>query len=216
MSTVRVVWQLTEGVPGAADQLLADEVADVLGRDPEKIRVGRRCPRCGGADHGRPVILKGAGKRPPHVSVARASGIVVVAVSIDHPVGVDVERLDRAWPPESADLLVHPQEHHPDASADLTRLWVRKESLLKATGDGLRVEPALLRLSGPREMPRLLAWPGGAVGTTALQDLPIDGYLACVAVLGHEPVWVTQRQAPSGNVGSGSSSSQAANSARRS
>ena len=216
MSTVRVVWQLGEDRPGIADQLLADEVADVLGRNPDKIRVGRRCPRCGSAEHGRPVILKGAGKRPPHVSIARAPGVVVVAVSTEHPVGVDVERLDRAWPPGSTDLLVHAQEHHPDAPAGLTRSWVRKESLLKATGDGLHVEPALLRLSDPSEMPRLLDWPGGAAGTTALQDLEIDGYVACVAVLGHESVWVTQRQAASGSGGSGSSSSHAANSSRRS
>ena len=119
------------------------------------------------------------------------------------------------WPPGSTDLLLHPQEeaHGP---ADLTTLWVRKESLLKATGDGLRVEPAFLRLSDASEMPRLLDWPGGAVGPTALQDLPIDGYVACVSVLGHESVWVTQRQVASGSGGSGSSSSHEANSSCRS
>ena len=215
MSTVRVVWQLGADQPGMADHLLADEVADVLGRNPDKIRVGRRCPRCGGADHGRPVILKGAGKHPPHVSVARASGIVVVAVSTDHPVGVDVERLDRAWPAGSTDLLIHPQEHHPDASAGLTRLWVRKESLLKATGDGLRVEPALLRLDDADEGPRLLEWPDGPEVAT-MRDLEIEGYVACVSVLGHEAVLVTQRQAVSGSGGSGVSTSHASNRSRSS
>ncbi len=168
------------------------------------------------AEHGRPVILKGAGKRPPHVSIARASGSWWWPSRPSTRSASTWSASTGTWPPGSTDLLVHAQEHQPDAPADLTRLWVRKESLLKATGDGLRVEPAFLRLSDPSEMPRLLDWPGGAAGTTALQDLQIDGYVACVAVLGHESVWVTQRQAASGSGGSGSSSSHAANSSRRS
>lgn len=215
MCTVRVVWQLVEDDPGAADRLLLDEVADVMGCAPDELRVSRFCPRCGSAEHGRPGIASEGAGPPPYVGMARAPGIVVVAVSIDAPVGVDVELVGQAWPDGSTDVLLHPQERAGDAT-ELTTTWVRKESLLKAAGQGLLVEPALLRLADPRDPPRLIEWPGGPEDATAMRDLEIDGYSACVAVVGDETVRVTQRQAASGSGGRSVSSSQASNSSPRS
>jgi 4'-phosphopantetheinyl transferase len=213
--TVRVVWRLVDDDAGAADRLLADEVADVLGCSPDEVRVERHCPRCGATEHGRPIVLTDAVGSPPHVSLARAPGIVVVAVSTDHSVGVDIERIDQTWPTGTADLLLHEDERAHDAAA-LTTLWVRKESLLKANGDGLRVEPSGLRLTDPVELPRLLQWTNGPGVPAAMQDLEIDGYAACVTVLESRTVRVTQRQAASGSGGRGVSSSQAAKRSRRS
>lgn len=211
MCTVRVVWQLVENDPGAADRLLADEVADVAGCSPGDVRVTRFCPCCGSAEHGRPgVVIEGAGP-PPYVSVARAAGLVVVAVSTDAPVGVDVEVDDQAWPPGSTGVLLHPRERA-GGDIDLSTRWVRKESLLKATGDGLHVEPSGLRVTDAQAAPRLLDWSGGPEVTLALRDLDLDGYVGCVAVLGHEHVQVTQRQALSGRGGRSVSSSHASNS----
>jgi 4'-phosphopantetheinyl transferase len=209
--TVRVVWQLVEDDPGAADRLLVDEVADVMGCSPDELRVTRFCPRCGSAEHGRPGVVSSATAPTPHVSVARASGVVVVAVSTDAPVGVDVEKSDLSWPPGSTEVLLHPLERA-EGSASLTTHWVRKESLLKASGEGLRVEPSFLRLTDPGEAPRLLEWPEGPEGAVAMRDLEIDGCTACVSVLGHETVRVTQRQAGSGSGGRSVWSSHASNS----
>ena len=214
MCIVRVVWQLVEDDPGAADRLLVDEVADVLGCSPDEVRATRFCPRCGSAEHGRPGVVVEAGGPPPYVSVARALGVVVVAVSTDHPVGVDVERLDLSWPAGSTAVLLHPRERTVEAG-ELTTAWVRKESLLKATGDGLHVEPALLRLTD-RGAPRVLDWPDGPEGGTALRDLEIDGYAACVSLVGHDSVQVTQRQAVSGSGGRSVSSNHVSNSSPRS
>jgi len=50
--------------------------------------VGRLCPRCGSADHGRPYVVTPG--PPPHVSLSYAEGLVAVAWSRG-PVGIDVE-----------------------------------------------------------------------------------------------------------------------------
>ncbi len=214
MGTVRVAWQLVDEEPAAADRLLADEVAAALGCDRDVVRIGRRCPRCGSTDHGRPVVETDVVDDPPHLSLSRAPGVALVAVSTDHPVGVDVECIDQTWPVGSSNGTLHAQERPRDAAA-LTTLWVRKESLLKATGDGLHVEPALLRLDDGSVGPRLLEWPDGPAVTT-MKDLEIEGYAACVSVLGADSVRVTQRQALSGRGGSVVSRSHASKRPRRS
>ncbi|MET9834291.1 4'-phosphopantetheinyl transferase superfamily protein [Streptomyces sp. NPDC006385] len=44
--------------------------------------------------------------------------------------------------------------------AAFTRYWARKEAVLKATGDGLTVNPADLTVSGPGTPAALLDWRG--------------------------------------------------------
>jgi 4'-phosphopantetheinyl transferase len=106
----------------------------------------------------------------------------VVALSGDHPVGVDIERVDEASGLASARVVLHPEERAGSAD-ELTKVWVRKESLLKATGDGLRVAPADIRLSRPVDAPRLLEWVGRELPAASMRDLAIDGYSACLTVL---------------------------------
>jgi 4'-phosphopantetheinyl transferase len=100
-----------EGIASAADLgrfvvgavLLRVAVAAATGQDPRAVSIDRTCDECGGA-HGRPRV---AGL---HVSVAHAGPLVLVATS-PHPVGVDVEALDRG----------------PDVET-----WVRDEATFKA------------------------------------------------------------------------------------
>jgi hypothetical protein len=80
-------------------------------------RVVRVCPRCGGADHGRPALLGTPGPAP-YVSIGYATDLAVVAWAPDRAVGIDVER----GGPEVRD-------------------WTRAEAVLKATGEGLRRDP---------------------------------------------------------------------------
>jgi 4'-phosphopantetheinyl transferase len=109
--------------------------------------------------------------------------VALVAVSRGRLVGVDIEKLDAAGPMARRDAVLHPDERARDTE-ELTTTWVRKESLLKATGDGLRVDPAEIRLSDPDEEPRLLEWAGDRVlAATWMADLRIDGFTACVTVL---------------------------------
>ena len=85
--------------------------------------VGRLCPRCGSAGHGRPWV-RVAGGPAPHVSLSYAGPVVLVAWTWAGPVGVDVERA-------GTDAGVY---------GDLAA-WTRAEAVLKASGEGLRRDP---------------------------------------------------------------------------
>jgi phosphopantetheinyl transferase len=116
---------------------------DVLRAEVGAVDVVRLCPRCASAAHGRPRVV---GPHPPHVSLAYADGLAVVAWSWEGPVGIDVER---EGPPvgEFGDRLG----------------WTRAEALLKATGEGLHRDPTDL----PDLPTARLALPEGYVGTVA-------------------------------------------------
>ena len=128
-----------------------------------------------------------------HVNLATAGDRVVCAVTESGPVGVDVEshsviadanrfgQLDR--------ILLTPAERQllgeiGDRVGSLTRWWVRKEAVLKASGEGLTVEPATLLMSAPNEAPRLLGWRGRSVPALWMSDLDVGtGYEAAVVVV---------------------------------
>lgn len=177
-----------------ADDLLRHVVAEHVGADADVVQVTRSCPSCGSSEHGRPVaVLPGA--RAPWVSLSRADGLLVAAASDDGPVGVDVERIDVARLEPVSPVLLHPEESAATPAA-LALTWARKESLLKATGDGLRVDPRLVRLSDPDDAPELLAWlaprPPAQV---AMRDLEIEGYAGSLTVLSEPSPRVTLRWA---------------------
>jgi 4'-phosphopantetheinyl transferase len=114
-----------------------------------------------------------------HLSLGRAPGLVVVAVSTAGPVGVDVEPAGRAGFPGFEDVAAHPQEE----GRDPTLTWVRKEAVLKATGWGLAIDPRGVRLD---DGPRLVSWDERlpAPARCWLHDLPLThGYVGAVAVI---------------------------------
>lgn len=122
--------------------------------------VTRLCPRCAGTDHGRPRTAGGA------LSLAYAAGLVVLARAegTGLRLGVDVEP-DPGVGPTPAGLA--------DRAA-----WTRAEAVLKATGEGLRRDPASVRADE--------AW------TTALPLPP--GWAGTLAVLPARPVQVRWRE----------------------
>ena len=66
----------------------------------------------------------------------------------------------------------------------LLRWWVRKEAVLKATGDGLRMDPRAIRVTPPWEPPAVV----GSSPAAWLRDLSLHSRLAAtVAVLGADP-----------------------------
>lgn len=103
---VEVVW--ARGYDAAA--LLRELVVERIGNDPGPLH--HLCPTCGSVTHGRPSY-----DAPVEVSIARAGGLVVVALSLSGPVGVDVT------------------VRTPDAQA-----WTRAEALAKAHGTGIVVD----------------------------------------------------------------------------
>ena len=196
-----VVWRNARDLTPAcahaeARDLLGIEVATLLDVQPGDVSIAAVCSRCGGP-HGRPVVQVAVlSDRIPFVSISRRSGVIVVAVSSDGPVGVDAERVGAATS-DIAGVVLHPSERADDAEA-LTTTWVRKEALLKATGHGLTADPAGIVLSAPGDEPGLVRWddPGAPTQQVWMSDLHLtDGYVACVAVLSGTRPDVTVRQA---------------------
>jgi len=96
----------------------------------------------GRASNGKPALAGNAG---PHFSLSHTTGLALVAVASDRPVGVDVERVDPRAETEGVmrDFLtpadrsfVHEAPEHARPTA-FHNAWVRQEARLKLTGQGL-------------------------------------------------------------------------------
>lgn len=119
-----------------------DAALDLLARAsgaPRKVLVWRQiCHQCGGSDHGAPVTSLAGW----WLSVSHADAFDLIAVSSAGPLGVDHEPVGRISAPECRQVAAAPGELPADATAEqATRLWVRKEAVLKATGAGLAIAP---------------------------------------------------------------------------
>lgn len=115
---VRITWLPSEDVaPATLVRLVGELTGSVQG-----VRIVRACRSCGSDQHGKPQVVVPAGSPAVHVSLSRSGGRAVVAVTDAGAVGVDLECLGT----EDTDELVS---------------WVRAESLVKATGHGLTIDP---------------------------------------------------------------------------
>lgn len=165
------------------------EGARLAGRPVERVALTHACPGCGSDAHGRPVLVCDHRVLPVQVSLSRSRGLSVVALTVGVAVGIDVEEVAGTGFDGFDDVCLHPQER---ASTPVQRavVWTRKESLLKACGSGLRVDPRLVRLSGPDEPPRVLECPGLGVPVDRvwMSDLDVgDGWAGALTVLSAVP-----------------------------
>lgn len=141
-------------------------VAELADTRAELVRVDRTCPRCG-AQHG-PVTLPDLAW---HCSVSHSGSFALVA-AVAHEdsamVGVDLEtRVPPDWPRLLPRVLA-PGEPEPADAREFLALWVRKESVLKATREGLSRPMSSVRLTGAVD-------PRGAVdGAPPLQLTDLD------------------------------------------
>jgi 4'-phosphopantetheinyl transferase len=168
-----------------AAALLRVVVALRAGLAPEEVRIDRTCARCGGA-HGRPRVV-GHGLE---VSVSHSGALVVIAATSAGRVGVDVERVRPIDHVSLSDEICRPGEARPDLEpASFYKLWTRKESVLKATGAGLRLSMAEVGVTAPGDPPRLLSYAGDTSIECEMADIrPSAGYVGAVTVLGASPV----------------------------
>ena len=124
-------------------------VAGELALDVGELVIDRRCPTCGGSDHGRPFV-RGADRA---FSVSSSGPIAAIAVS-GQPVGVDVELLRADVTPAATALCEREQRalRTPDAGRSageaFLRLWTAKEAVLKAGGQGLADDPSRIDATG--------------------------------------------------------------------
>lgn len=140
--------------------------------------VDRTCTRCG-EPHGKPSLEGG-----PHVSISHSGDLIAVALTELGPVGVDVEETTRHTDIKSMLRYVFSPgelEVLPEPEALFYQAWTRKESILKATGEGLRVPMSTFTV--------LPDAPGHNVRDLAA---PRPGYAAALAVLTPDPFGVTE------------------------
>lgn len=177
-------------------------LAGHLKTSPAEVVIDRTCPRCGEA-HGRPR-LAGAGGLV--FSVSHSADLVVVAVARDRPddgaaeraVGVDVEQVMPLREPSLPDAVLSADEraafdrcNADRQAAAFFRYWVRKEAVLKATGDGLTVPLTELTVSEPDRPAQLRAWTRRPFlpATVTMHDLDAaPGYAASLALIGRGAV----------------------------
>ncbi|GAB3137334.1 4'-phosphopantetheinyl transferase superfamily protein [Marisediminicola antarctica] len=183
--------------PAGDRALLVRVVAEATGVTPAEVEVSRRCARCGG-DHGRPVLVHCGelGVDGIDLSLSRAGRSVAIAVSFAGPVGIDIESVAAASRAALDDVAFGPAERERLADADAspalrTAMWTAKEAVLKATGDGLRVDPRELEVSFAGRMrgaprPALVGWPAAPVPIASFQLSALDagpGLIGTIAVI---------------------------------
>ena len=158
--------------------LLKLAVAGATGAAPADVVVDRGCDECG-RQHGRPRI-PGAGV---HVSVAHSGALATVALTRVAPVGIDVEQHPGGWTPALNRRVLAPSERI-DAPLEFLTYWCRKESVVKATGEGLRVPLPEVIVTPPDRPPGLVSYRGSAMPAAMFDvDLGQAGYTAALTVL---------------------------------
>jgi 4'-phosphopantetheinyl transferase len=156
-----------------------------LGLPAERVTVDRTCPDCG-APHGRPRL-------PGHelaVSISHSGGRTLVALTGGAPVGADVEQVVPLDLDQLAGQVLAAGESA-GTLLDFFGYWTRKEAVVKATGDGLRVPMTEVAVTPPGHPPRLLRYADRTDLTATLADLDAGaGYAAALAVLAPGPLLV--------------------------
>ena len=105
--------------------------------------------------HGKPEVLREPGTPPLRFNLSHTRGLVALALTLEHDVGIDVELVDskrfsfdlaaRTFAPEEVDLLrATPAADQPAA---LFAIWTLKEAIIKAMGRGLSMPLADFALS---------------------------------------------------------------------
>lgn len=167
--------------------LLKFAVADATSGSPQDVVVDRSCDQCG-QPHGRPRVPAGG----IDVSVAHSGSLVAVALSRLGPVGIDVEQQAGEADPALVKRVIAAEELAETAGLPMREFltyWCRKESVLKATGEGLRVPMTEVLVTGPHDPPSLRSYRGGRLDAVIL-DLDVGGpsYVAALTVITGGPV----------------------------
>lgn len=149
-----------------------------LRTDPAGLRFRRTCRSCGRDGHGKPALLDGEGWE---FSLSHAGEHVLLAVSDAGPVGADIEAAGDHL--SAVAHLVRSPREHVETADEVLRIWVRKEAVLKATGDGLSVPMSSFSVTP-------FTWPSDptVAARMALAEPEVPaGYRAAVAVLPDRP-----------------------------
>jgi 4'-phosphopantetheinyl transferase len=116
-----------------------------------------------------------------------------VAVTRAGRVGLDVEPLDRRNFDPLLPVLLTSGEPEPDSLRGFLTYWTRKESAVKATGDGL-VQPLHdVVVTGPDARPRLLRYGTDELEATMADLAPDADHVGALTVLTSAPIEISER-----------------------
>jgi len=140
--------------------------------------------------NGKPYLLQPGVLEPLYFNLSHTAGLFGIAVTTTGELGFDVERLDRRFDLCTlAERILTPRERLEWASlpeaerqAAVLHYWTRKEAMLKASGDGLSVNPDTVEAG----------WSGDPEGWTLLSLTPSPGYIGCIAA--RWPIWRLDRR----------------------
>ena len=122
-----------------------------------------------------------------HFNLSHSGTLAVCAVAAD-PVGADVETLQKADPAVGAVCFRSAEQewirNAGDPDRAFTRLWTRKESLLKLRGEGLALDPASFSVLPEEDGAR----------DTRFFETEIAGHLICVCTQKNNEVILKHRQ----------------------
>jgi len=170
----RLVADADKQAYAAAHVLVRECAAELLGTAREEIVIEQRCARCDSTEHGAPSV---AGAEAVRVSLSHARG-QVAAVAATRRCGIDVEKVSRG-----PDRALSPREvawvaGQVDAAYAFTRLWVRKEALVKAGHGSMAAAQRLDVLSGDPSGDA----PADRIGEVLLTQWQGSGFLGAVAI----------------------------------
>lgn len=139
-------------------------------------------------DFGKPALAPGSGDSAIHFNLSHSRDVALCAITRGHDVGIDVEEIRQEISVERiAAQFYLPAERRLLATAanpaeTFTRIWVRKEAYLKATGRGVGADlPGLQDMSTPTDANGIIAIAERGV-TWRIQDVPAPaGYSAAAA-----------------------------------
>jgi 4'-phosphopantetheinyl transferase len=146
------------------------------------------------ADWTKPRLALPRGAPPVFFNVSHSGDYVLVAISDNAEVGIDVEQVRSDCPIEDLARRYYSSSEHQKLRKlparrrlhDFYRLWTIKEAVLKCAGLGLSVPPAVVevRLSVNRAPEiRCLDAPHRFPGSISVRELVLaDGYVSAVAL----------------------------------
>ena len=119
-----------------------------------------------------------------HFNVSHSHGLVMLALSKDYPIGIDLELVRKVNPKLLDSVTNNEEKEFIKCDKDFYKIWTSKESLLKACGSGInkRLEQVPgLPLDGVRtyENKRYVSQTreyGEYVFTVTLEKYPLDGF----------------------------------------
>ena len=167
-----------------ATALLRTAVGQRIGLDASAVVIDRTCDSCG-QPHGRPRLpMTGL-----HTSISHSGDLVAVAITSAGPVGVDVEFIGASSYPEIlASVCTREEQQFVHTAVDFYSYWVRKEAVLKATGEGLNRAMTEVVVTPAGVDPALLSAARLSPQGCQMADLHAEDHAGAVAVITLDPV----------------------------